>query len=387
MKVPVFDLTRQYLQIKDELLPAAEKFFAATHYILGEEVTNFEKDIAAYLGVKHAIGVSSGTDALWISLKALGVGPGDKVLTSPFTFFATASAILHTGAEPVFADIDPKTFNLDPEKVKEVFRGSAGFCERLKIRPETIKAMIPVHLYGQSADMDRFGEIARQHGVPIVEDACQALGSEYRNVKAGKLGALGAFSFFPTKNLGAFGDAGLVTTEDDALADRVRTLRVHGSRSKYIHECLGSNCRLDAFQAMVLRIKLKHLESWISARRDHAANYDKAFQDMKSVQTPYCIPGARHTYHQYTIRVPDGKRDGLQKFLSEKGIGTAVYYPLPVHLQSAVTFSGYVKGDFPEAERACEEVLSLPVFPELLAEEREFILGAIKSYFPNSKKA
>lgn len=380
MNIPAFDLKRQYRQIQDELLSRAGKFFEDAQYILGEEVTSFEKEIAAYLGTKHAIGVSNGTDALWLSLKALGIGPGDKVLTSPFTFFATASAILHAGAEPVFADIDPKTFNIDPEKVEEVFKASAGFCKRLKIRPETIKAVIPVHLYGQSADMDRLKEIARKQGVPMVEDACQALGSEYKNTKVGRLGALGAFSFFPTKNLGAFGDAGLVTTEDDVLADQVRVLRVHGSRSKYLHEHLGSNCRLDAFQAMVLRIKLKHLEGWITARRDHAANYDKAFQDMRSVQKPYCIPGARHTYHQYTVRIPSGKRDGLQKFLSEKGIGTTVYYPIPLHLQPALKFLGYVQGDFPQTELACDEVLSLPVFPELLAQERDFVLGAITSH-------
>lgn len=383
MKIPAFDLERQYLQIKEELLPKAEKFFSSTHYILGEEVANFEKEIAAYLGTKHAIGVSNGTDALWLSLKALGIGPGDKVLTSPFTFFATASAIFHTGAEPIFADIDPKTFNLDPEKVKKVFKGTAGFCKRLKIRPETVKAMIPVHLYGQSADMDRLGEIAREQGIPVVEDACQALGSEYKNTKVGRLGTLGAFSFFPTKNLGAFGDAGLITTEDDALADRVRALRVHGSRKKYFHEWLGSNCRLDAFQAMVLRIKLKHLESWISIRRDHAAHYDKILESLESVQKPYCIPEARHTYHQYTIRIPNGKRDGLQKFLSEKGIGTSIYYPQPVHFQPALDFLKYKKGDFPEAERACDEVLSLPIFPELQENEREVILEAIRSCFCN----
>lgn len=385
MKVPAFDLTRQYRQIKNELLPKAENFFAGTRYILGDEVTNFEKEIAVYLGTKHAIGVSNGTDALWISLKALGIGTGDKVLTSPFTFFATASAILHAGAEPVFADIDPRTFNLDPHKVEKIFNGASSVCQRLKIDPKTIKAMIPVHLYGQSADMGRLDEIAGKHGIPIVEDACQALGSEYRNTKLGKLGSLGAFSFFPTKNLGAFGDAGLITTEDDALADRVRVLRVHGSRIKYLHECLGSNCRLDAFQAMVLRIKLKYLESWILARRDHAANYDKSLRDLKGIQTPYCAPEARHTYHQYTVRVPDGKRDGLQKFLAEKGIGTTVYYPVPLHLQPALSSLGYKKGDFPQSERASEEALSLPVFPELEAKEREFVLEAVKSFFSASR--
>ncbi|MGI6241164.1 MAG: DegT/DnrJ/EryC1/StrS family aminotransferase [Candidatus Omnitrophota bacterium] len=380
MKIPAFDLKRQYRQIQDELLPRAKNFFESTQYVLGEEVTSFEKEMATYLGTKHAIGVSSGTDALWLSLKALGIGPGDRVLTSPFTFFATASAILHAGAEPVFADIDPKTFNLDPEKTEEVFKASAGFCKRLKICPETIKAIIPVHLYGQSADMDPLKKIAAERGIPIVEDACQALGSEYKGTKVGRLGSLGAFSFFPTKNLGAFGDAGLVTTEDDVLADQVKALRVHGSRRKYLNERLGSNCRLDAFQAMVLRIKFKYLEGWITARRDHAANYDKAFRDMEFVQNPYCIPEAWHTYHQYTVRIPGGKREGLQKFLSDQGIGTTVYYPIPVHLQPAVKFLGYIKGDFPQAELACEEALSLPVFPELLAQEREIVLEAIKSY-------
>ena len=374
MKVPLFDATRQYQRLREELLAAAERVLASGRYILGEEVEAFEREVAAYLGVKHAIGVASGTDALWLSLKAVGVGPGDCVLIPPFTFFATASAVLNTGAIPVFADIDPKTFNLDPVQVEEALEGKNPVWQRLGIDPKKVKAMIPVHLYGQPADMDELMDIARRYNLWVIEDTAQAMGAVYKGKKAGTIGHLGAFSFFPTKNLGAFGDGGLVVTNDDALAQKVRMLRAHGSRKKYYHEMVGTNSRLDALQAALLRVKLRHLDEWIDSRRRIAARYTKAFREVEGLVPPYEAPARKHTYHQYTVRVLGGQRDALQGALREAGVGTAVYYPGPVHLQKALESLGYQLGDFPHAEGACQEVLSLPIFPELTEDEIDYVV-------------
>ena len=381
MQVPVFDLKRQAEGLKPELMAAVERVLMSGRYILGAEVEAFEQEMGAYLGVNHAIGVASGTDALWLSLKALGIGPGDKVLTTPLTFFATASAILNTGAEPVFADIDPSTFNLDPDQVQEALQGRSSVYRRLDLRSETIKAMMPVHLFGQSADIDALASLAQEHGdLPIVEDAAQALGAQYGDRKVGSLGHLGCFSFFPTKNLGGFGDGGLVATNQEATAQQLRLLRAHGSRAKYHHELIGSNSRLDAMQAALLRVKLQHLDSWVASRRSLAAAYDEILEDMNGLQEPYQAPGRTHTYHQYTVRVQGGRRDELQEFLRLRGIGTSVYYPIPLHLQPALRSLGYKEGDFPQAEQACAEVLSLPMFPEMTADERSWTIQSIRSF-------
>ena len=381
MKVPPFDLTRQFENLKEELINAVNKVLASGRYILGPEVEAFEKEVANYLGVKHAIGVASGTDALWLSLKALGVGPGDLVLTTPFTFFATASAILNTGATPVFADINPLTFNLDPEKVKEALEGRSPVWQRLGLKPEKVKVILPVHLYGQAADMDALLEIARQYDLKVVEDAAQAMGTKYKGQKVGSFGEFGCFSFFPTKNLGAFGDGGLVVTQDDELAEKVRMLRAHGSKPKYYHHLVGTNSRLDAIQAAILRVKLPHLDKWIEARRNIANIYDSLLGKVEKVKIPYRASYSYHTFHQYTLRILNGQRDELRSYLKDKGIGTGIYYPLPVHLQPVLKPFGYIEGDFPEAEKACKEVLSLPMWPELTEDEARYVAQTVKDYF------
>jgi dTDP-4-amino-4,6-dideoxygalactose transaminase len=380
MKVPQFDAKLQFELLKSELLETVERVLASGGYILGIEVEAFEREIAQYLGVDHAVGVASGTDALWLALKSVGIGPSDYVLTTPFTFFATASAILNTGAQPIFADIDPRTYNIDPDEVKAVMEGRSQVYLRLGIDPGRIKAIIPVHLYGQPAEMNALIELARQFGVFVIEDAAQALGADYIGEKVGGLGHLGCFSFFPTKNLGAFGDGGLVCTNNGNLAERLRMLRVHGLREKYHHKLIGTNSRLDALQAALLRVKLSYLDEWIQARRRHAIAYDFAFHDVPGIVTPFGAQGRHHAYHQYTVRVIGGRRDALHGFLKELGIGTAIYYPVPVHLQSALHYLGHRQGDFPGAETACLEALSLPIYPELTEAHREEVIHTIREF-------
>ena len=362
MRVPLLDLKRQYRAIQPEIDAAIARVVGSGQYILGPEVEAFEREVAHYLGAEHAIGVASGTDALWLALKAVGVGPGDKVIVPGFTFGATASAVCNTGAEPVFVDIDPKTFNIDPEHVRDTLESHPELQER-------VKAIIPVHLYGQPADMDEILLIAREYDLFVIEDAAQAIGAEYKGKKVGTLGHLGCFSFFPTKNLGAYGDGGLVTTNDEELADRVRLLRVHGARPKYYHHVVGTNSRLDALQAAILRVKLPHLEGWTRARQEHAAYYDERLAGLGGIEIPYRAADRTHIYHQYTLRVGGRLRDDLQQYLTEAGIGTAVYYPTPLHLQPCFRPLGYREGELPESERASREVLSLPMFPELTGEE------------------
>jgi len=373
IKVPLLDLTRQYAAVQEEIDRAIRRVLASGRFILGPEVEAFERKIAAYCGVEHAIGVASGTDALLLSLRALGIGPGDKVIVPSFTFFATAGVVHNVGATPVFADIDPRTYNIDPEHVRELLRDA-----RLA---EEVKAIIPVHLYGQMADMDELMAIASEYDLYVIEDAAQAIGAEYKGKKAGTIGHLGCFSFFPTKNLGAYGDGGMVITDDEELAERVRMLRVHGAKPKYYHHFVGYNSRLDALQAAILRVKLAHLDSWTQARREIADRYDELLSGIDGLATPHRAPGRTHIFHQYTVRVLDGRRDALQEFLKDRGIGAQVYYPLPLHLQPCFRGLGYREGDLPESERASREVLSLPMFPELSEAEQEYVAQNVREFF------
>src|SRR5512136_673274 len=365
--VPLFDLSRQWVEVREDVHAAIERVFATQQFILGPEVAALEKEGAAYLKVKRAVAVSSGTDALLAALMTLDVGPGDEVITTPFTFFATAGVIHRVGARPVFVDIDPRDFNLDPRRLPAA------------ITPRT-KAILPVHLYGQAADMDAIR--AAGGGIPLVEDCCQAIGTEYKGVPVGGLGTFGCFSFFPTKNLGAFGDGGLVTTNDGALADRLADMRVHGMRPKYVHHFVGGNFRLDALQAAILRAKLPRLPGWIAKRQAGAVHYRELFAraglDGK-IRLPEELPGRGHTYHQFVVRVKD--RDSLREHLGKQGIGAEVYYPISLHEQQCFAGLGYRHGDFPESERAEAEVLALPIFPELRPDERERVVAGVTSFY------
>jgi len=372
LNIPIFDLKRQYRSLKLEIDQAIARVVESGRFILGPEVEAFEGEMAQYLGVKHAIGVASGTDALWLALKALGVGPGDRVIVPSFTFFATAGTVCNVGATPVFADIEPRTFQIDPNFVEDLLQAD---------KEGTITAIIPVHLYGQMAEMDALMELAGRHELYVIEDAAQAIGAQYKGRVAGTLGHLGCFSFFPTKNLGAYGDGGLVTTDDAQLAERVRLLRVHGARPKYYHHIVGTNSRLDALQAAILRAKLHYLEGWTRARQEHAAAYDRLLSQIEEIVIPCRAPERTHIYHQYTIRVLNGRRDALQEHVKQQGIGTEIYYPLPLHLQPCFQALGYREGGLPEAERASRQVLSLPMFPELSVAEREYIITTIQSHF------
>jgi len=367
MQVPLLDLKPQYARLRDQIKAAIDEVCESCRFILGPKVEQFEKQVAEYLGVKHAIGVSSGTDALLCSLMAIGVGPGDEVITTPFTFFATAGSIARLGARPVFVDIEPDTFNIDPTKIEQAITART-------------KAIIPVHLFGQAAEMDPIVQIARKHNIRIIEDAAQAIGAKYNGQLVGGIGDLGCLSFFPSKNLGGFGDGGMIVTNDDDLAERCRVLRVHGSKPKYYHKFVGGNFRLDALQAAVLSVKLKYLNEWHEARRQNAACYDQRLKDLP-VTTPQIRPYNYSIYNQYTIRVADGRRDALREHLKAKGIGTEIYYPLPLHLQECFAYLGYKEGDLPEAEKAAKEVLSIPVWPEMTEQQRAYVTDAIAEFF------
>lgn len=376
MQVPLLDLKAQYQGLREEIRQAMDAVCDAQQFVLGPVVQQFEAEAAAYCGAHYAVGVSSGTDALLAALMALGIGPGDAVVTSPFTFFATAGAIARVGARPVFADIDPLTFNLDPAQARRVFEAPPD-C--LRGRPPA--ALLPVHLFGQCADMTALLALAGEHGCPVIEDAAQAIGAEYPGPagvrRAGVLGVLGCFSFFPSKNLGGFGDGGLVTTNDARLAESLRSLRMHGATETYYHRQVGGNFRLDALQAAVLRIKLKRLDQWHAARRAHAEFYNRAFQGS-CIITPKKAYGnlpQGHIYNQYVVRVP--RRDAVRQRLQAAGIGCAVYYPLPLHLQECFQSLGYRSGDFPESEKAAGEVLALPVYPELRPEQLEYVARTV----------
>ena len=385
--LPLLDLRRQYEQISSEILTAVERVCASQQYILGAEVEALERELAEFTGARHAVGCASGTDALWLALAATGIGPGDQVLTTPFSFFASSSAVVRAGARPVFADIDPHTFNLDPARVESFLRSQ---------RRDHLRALLPVHLYGQCAEMDEFQRLADEFKLTFIEDAAQAIGSQWgseaSNVRcAGSMGAAAAFSFYPTKNLSAYGDAGLVTTNDEAMAAHLRRLRNHGSPRRYVHQEFGWNSRLDAMQAAILRVKLKYLEGWNAARRQHADIYDRLFaeagliaagelpENSAPIQIPYRAAQAHHVFHQYVVRA--FRRDELREFLTARRIGTEVYYPIPLHLQPCFVYLGYREGDFPEAERAAKEVLALPMFPELRAEEQQWVVKSIAEFY------
>ena len=382
--VPLLDLKRQYESIKPDIVAAIQRVVESQQFILGLEVEQLEQEIAAYCGVKHAIGVASGTDALLLSLKAAGIGPGDQVITTPFTFFASVGAIVNVGAQPVFVDINPDTYNIEPNKLEGKVKALMS-CQPSAISYQ-LKALIPVHLYGQMADMDAIMEIAQQHDLIVIEDAAQAIGAEYKGRKAGTIGHLGCFSFYPSKNLGGYGDGGMVVTDDDELAERVRLLRVHGSRSRYYHTLVGYNSRLDALQAAVLRAKLPYLDTWSAQRQRAAARYRELLGDVEGIVLPATRPDRSHVYHQFTIRVSDGSRDALLAHLRQNGIGTVIYYPLPLHLQECFDNLGYHHGDFPQAEQASQQVLSLPMFPELTAEEQEYVAGVIPHAIPRARR-
>jgi dTDP-4-amino-4,6-dideoxygalactose transaminase len=384
--VPLLDLKTQFAQIRAEVMPIIDQVCATQLFILGEHVRGLEGEIARYCGTSAGIGVSSGTDALLLALMALGIGGGDEVLTTPFTFFATAGTIARAGARPVFCDIDPATFNLSPAAVQTfidrhcLVRGDALINRGTGGR---IKALMPVHLYGQSADMDPLMEIARRHSLRVIEDAAQAIGTEYKNgARAGSIGDIGCFSFFPSKNLGAFGDAGLCATNDADLAESMRVLRVHGGNPKYFHAVIGGNFRIDELQAAVLRVKLKYLDGWTEGRQRNAAYYDGAFALAalgSKLVTPPAIPGCRHIFNQYVVRAQN--RDALKKFLGERGIGTEIYYPVPLHLQKCFAYLGYRAGDFPQSERAAAETLALPVYPELQHTQLSHVVGAVAEFY------
>ncbi|HEU5351735.1 MAG TPA: DegT/DnrJ/EryC1/StrS family aminotransferase [Terracidiphilus sp.] len=379
LPVPMLDLRRQYEPLRAELLAALDHLLQTQQFILGEPVAQFEREAAARLGVAHAIGCASGTDALWLALAAAQIGPGHAVLTTPFSFFASVSAILRAAATPVLADIDPATFNLSPAAVASVLDSPRG---------PSIRAILPVHLYGQCADWPALAALAQPRNLLLIEDAAQAFGAQIHGQPAGALGHAAAFSFYPTKNLSAAGDAGMVTTNNAEIAERARMLRQHGMKRRYFHDEVGWNARLDGFQAAILRIKLNYIDGWNHARHTAARRYHALFHAADLAETgpypthgvvlPHEIPGSRHVWHQYVIRAP--RRDDLRAFLTARRIGSEVYYPLPLHMQPALQSLGYKEGDFPESERAAREVLALPLFPELREDEQQSVVSAIAEF-------
>jgi dTDP-4-amino-4,6-dideoxygalactose transaminase len=375
MTIPLIDLRAQYGEIRDEVDQAISEVLETQRFILGPAVERFEEAMADYLGVPHAIGCASGTDALLLVLRALELSPGDEVILPAFTFFATAGAVWNAGLRPVFCDVDPETFNVTADTVADRWS-------------DRTRAVIPVHLFGQMAPMKELREVADARGAFLLEDAAQAIGAQQNLggpgsgkvwVRAGAAGGAGAFSFFPTKNLGSYGDGGLVSAADDELADRVAKLRVHGGRQMYHHEMVGTNSRLDALQAAVLLAKLPHMDRWNEARSANAARYDQMFRDIPDVRTPVRRCENKHVFHQYTVRVP--RRDELQDFLASQGIGSGVYYPTPLHLQQCFGDLGYRPGDLPQSEALCQEVLSLPVYPELRLEDQESVVAAVERFY------
>lgn len=403
ISVPILDFSRQYQTIKNEVLSAIERVCDTQHFILGAEVEALENEIAAVTDSKFAVGCASGTDALWLALVAAGVKPGDRVITTPFSFFASASSIVRAGAEPVFVDISPDTLNISPEQVQRVLgerkppqstHGRGKRTSRARTRKKKIAAILPVHLYGQCADMTALQEIANEHQLTVIEDAAQAIAAKWCGENAGSMGKTAAFSFYPTKNLSAYGEAGIVTTQSKNIAEHMRRLRNHGSPERYLHTEFGWNARLDAIQAAVLRVKLKYLESWTCRRRKRAATYDRLLSevgigapmsaDVKlSRKNPLrklaSLPDATHVFHQYVVRA--WRRDELRTFLAVRNIGSEVYYPIPLHLQPAFSYLGYKRGDLPESERAAKDVLALPIFPELTEEEQKIVVRGIAEFY------
>jgi len=386
MQVPLLDLKPQYEQLGAEIQAAIGRVCASQHFILGPAVRELERSVAEYCQCRHGIGVSSGTDALLLALMALGIGAGDAVITSPFTFFATAGTIARTGARPLFCDIDPLTFNISAGAVAQLLdeeceRRETGLIHRAS--GTRVRALMPVHLYGQLADMPPLVDVAQRHGLKIIEDAAQAIGAaDGEQRRAGSFGDVGCLSFFPTKNLGAFGDAGMCVTNDAVLAERMEILRVHGGKPKYYHALIGGNFRIDELQAAVLNVKLPHLDDWTAARQRNAGFYDRAFARGElagAVHAPQARPGMRHIYNQYVVRVRG--RDALRRALESSGVGTEVYYPVPLHLQQCFAYLGHAAGDFPLSERAAAEVLALPIFPELTETQLQYVLDSIAAHY------
>jgi dTDP-4-amino-4,6-dideoxygalactose transaminase len=368
MKIPLLDLVAQHQTIRDEMMAAVTRVFDTQQFVMGAGVEAFERDAARYAQVKHAVGCASGSDALLLALMVLGVGPGHEVITTAYSFFATASAITRLGAKPVFVDIARDDFNLDVERLERA------------ITPDT-RAILPVHLYGQCARMDGILEVAARHGLPVVEDAAQAIGARFQGRSAGAMGLIGCFSFFPSKNLGGAGDGGMMTTNDDELAAKLRLLRVHGMEPKYYHHVVGINSRLDALQAAVLGVKLRHLDAWSDARRANAARYDEllAAAGIEEVVRPTVHADGRHIFNQYTIRC--ARRDALKAHLQQAGVGSEIYYPVPLHLQQCFAFLGGRRGDLPETERAAGECLSLPIYAELTPAQQEYVVEQIAAFY------
>ena len=371
MQVPLFDLKSQSAPIRDELRAAVDRVFEAQAFVLSEEVSALEEEVAAYCQTKYAIGCASGSDALILALMSLGIGPGDEVITSPFTFFATGSAITRFCARPVFVDIDPGTYNIDAALAAKAVTGKT-------------KAIVPVHIYGQCAEMDSFLELGRKVGVPIIEDAAQAIGAKDGDRRTGSMGTIGCFSFYPSKNLGGAGDGGMIVTNDPDHARRLHMLRVHGEEKKYHHSCVGINSRLDSLQAAVLRGKLPHLDGWIAGRQHRAQRYESLFAEAglaEFIEPPYVRADASHVFHLFVIRVRDSKRDALLEHLKNAGVGSGVYYPVPLHLQECFSYLGYKRGDFPVAEAASAETLAVPVFPELTDQQQDYVVESIAQFF------
>lgn len=370
MNVPLLDLKAQYATIKDEVIRAVDAVLESQHFIMGPQVKSLEEKIATYTESKHAVGVASGSDALLISLMAVDVKPGDEVITTPYTFFATAGAIARLNAKTVFVDIDPRTYNIDPNLIEK------------KITKKT-RAIIPVHLYGQSADMDPIMDIAKKHNLVVIEDGAQAIGAEYKGRRVGSIGHFGCFSFFPSKNLGGFGDGGMVTTNNDEYARRLGILRIHGSKPKYYHKFVGMNSRLDTLQAAVIEVKLGHLDKWSAMRKANADWYTSALTKAgladRFLQMPYETPGGRHIYNQYVIRAKN--RDNLMKHLKDNGIGNEIYYPVPLHIQECFAELGYKKGDYPNSEEAAKETVAIPIYPELTVGQKQYVVDAIKNFY------
>lgn len=368
MKVQMLDLGEQYQGIKEEVIKELDAVMSSSQFILGSNVKKLEAAVAESSNCGHGIGVGNGSDAIHIALQAAGVGEGDEVITTPFTFFATGGAVARANATPVYVDIDPVTFNIDPSKIEAAIT-------------EKTKAIIPVHLYGQMADMEAIMEIAKKHNLAVIEDAAQAIGSSMNGKQVGELGTAATYSFFPTKNLGAYGDGGMIVTNDDDLAEKARVIRVHGSKPKYYHHVLGYNSRLDELQAAVLNVKFPHLNEYSDARRERAHFYTEQLNEKVSefVQTPVEVEGSHHVYHQYTLRVQ--RRDELQQFLKDNGIASMIYYPMPLHLQPVFKDLGYKEGDFPETEKATKEALSLPMWPELPREKQEYVVEKIVEFY------
>jgi dTDP-4-amino-4,6-dideoxygalactose transaminase len=377
LKVPLLTLKGQYRQLRREVLREVQKVCDSQRYILGSNVAALEKEIARYCGTRYAVGVASGSDAIRLALMAAGVGPGDRVVTTPYSFFATAGSIVLVGAVPVFVDIEPESYNMDPERLESLLR---------RKKSKRIKALMPVHLFGQCAEMKPVKTVARRHGLSVIEDAAQAIGAEYRGRRAGSLGDMGCFSFYPSKNLGCFGDGGIVTTDNRRTAERLKMLRVHGSRSQYLHTVVGTNSRLDEIQAAVLRVKIKYLEGWTEKRIKNAERYNELFSQagLLGFVTPPTIPSSkRSVFNQYVVRAR--QRDRLRQYLQKNGIGTAVYYPVPLHLQKCFRSLGYRRGDFPVSEKAARQALALPVYPELKKSELNYVVATIERFYARAR--